>query len=106
MDVHMYTVGAIQENTFLLNQTGSTAAVIVDPGAEGERLAKEIADKGLTLEAILITHTHFDHIGAVADLHDATGAEVWCPAGEVETLRERDGIPLRIERRDLGLNAR
>lgn len=92
MDVHMYSVGPIQENTFLLNQTGSTAAVIVDPGAEGERLAKEIADKGLTLEAILITHTHFDHIGAVADLHDATGAEVWCPAGEVETLRDPNAV--------------
>lgn len=92
MDVRMYTVGMIQENCFLVSQTGATEAVIVDPGDDAPKLLAAIEEHGLTLQGILITHTHFDHIGAVADLHDATGAEVWCPAGEVETLRDPNAV--------------
>lgn len=92
MDVRMYTVGMIQENTFLVSRKGGTEAVIIDPGEEAPKLLAAIEEHGLTLVGILITHTHFDHIGAVADLHDATGAEVWCPAGEVETLRDPNAV--------------
>lgn len=92
MDVRMYTVGMIQENCFLVSHTGATEAVIVDPGDDAPKLLAAIEEHGLTLAGILITHTHFDHIGAVADLHDATGAEVWCPAGEVETLKDPNAV--------------
>jgi hydroxyacylglutathione hydrolase len=92
MDVRMYTVGMIQENCFLVSQEGASEAVIVDPGDDAPKLLAAIEEHGLTLAGILITHTHFDHIGAVADLHDATGAEVWCPAGEVETLKDPNAV--------------
>jgi hydroxyacylglutathione hydrolase len=92
MDVRMITVGMIQENSFLVSHEGATEAVIVDPGDEAPKLLAAIEEHGLTLAGILVTHTHFDHIGAVADLHDATGAEVWCPAGEVETLRDPNAV--------------
>lgn len=87
MDVAMFTVGPIQENTFLL-RTGADAksAVIVDPGEEAPRLLAEIEQLGVTLEAILLTHTHFDHVGAVAPIAKATGAPVYVPELEKHVL--------------------
>jgi hydroxyacylglutathione hydrolase len=83
MDVRMFTVGQIAENCFLFRKEGSDRAIVVDPGDEAERLEAAIDELGVTVEAILLTHTHFDHIGAVAPLARATGAPVWCP--EIET---------------------
>jgi glyoxylase-like metal-dependent hydrolase (beta-lactamase superfamily II) len=61
--------------------------VIVDPGEEAERLLKALDELGVQrLEAILITHTHFDHIGAVAPVAKATGAPVVCPELETAVL--------------------
>ena len=88
MDVQMYTVGPVQENCFLARLDGGTHAVIVDPGEEAPRLQKAIDDQGLTLDAILLTHTHFDHVGAVAPLAKATGAPVYCPELEVPVLQD------------------
>ena len=79
----MFTVGQIAENCFLFRKDGSDRAIVVDPGDEAERLEAAIEELGVTVEAILLTHTHFDHIGAVAPLARTTGAPVWCP--EIET---------------------
>lgn len=86
MDVRMWTVGPVAENTFLLRRDGSERALLVDPGDEGERLIAEIDALGAKVEAILLTHTHFDHVGAVAPLARHTGAPVYCPAGEAMVL--------------------
>jgi glyoxylase-like metal-dependent hydrolase (beta-lactamase superfamily II) len=88
MDVQMYSVGPVQENCFLARPEGADHAVIVDPGEEAPRLLEAIASQRLTLDAILLTHTHFDHVGAVAPLARATGAPVYCPAIEVTVLRD------------------
>jgi len=50
--------------------------------------AQAIADAGVTLDAILLTHTHFDHVGAVAPIARATGAPVYCPQLEVPVLQD------------------
>jgi glyoxylase-like metal-dependent hydrolase (beta-lactamase superfamily II) len=88
MDVQMYTVGPVQENCFLARADGASHAVIVDPGEEAPRLLRAIEDQGLALDAILLTHTHFDHVGAVAPLARATGAPVYCPRLEVPVLQD------------------
>jgi hydroxyacylglutathione hydrolase len=88
MDVRMLTVGPIQENCFLFRRDGSDRALIVDPGEEADRLLAEIAGMGVTLDAILLTHTHFDHVGAVAPIAKATGAEVWVPEIEKGVLAD------------------
>jgi hydroxyacylglutathione hydrolase len=91
IDVEMFTVGAVQENCFLVRpQDGpnSDRAVIVDPGDEAARLLQAIEDAGVTLDAILLTHTHFDHVGAVAPVARATGAPVYCPQLEVPVLQD------------------
>jgi len=84
MDVRMFTVGAVQENCFLLRRDGADAALIVDPGDEAERILHAVDELGVTIAAILLTHTHFDHVGAVAPVAKATGAPVYCP--KLETI--------------------
>ncbi len=88
IDARVFTVGPVQENCYLVRPTGSDRAVIVDPGEEAPRLLAAIEELGVTLEAILITHTHFDHVGAVAPVAKATGAPVWCPELERGVLAD------------------
>jgi hydroxyacylglutathione hydrolase len=88
MDVRMLSVGPIQENCFLLRRDGSDRALIVDPGEEADRLLGAIDELGVTLDGILLTHTHFDHVGAVAPIAKATGAEVWVPEIEKPVLAD------------------
>jgi hydroxyacylglutathione hydrolase len=88
MDVRMFTVGQIAENCFVFRKDGSDRALIVDPGDEAERILGATDELGLTIDGILLTHTHFDHIGAVAPIAKATGAEVWCPEIEAPVLAD------------------
>ena len=88
MDVQSLTVGPVAENCYLLREGDSDRALIVDPGDEAERILEPVQALGLTVEAILITHCHFDHIGAVAPVARATGAKVYCPEIEVPVLAD------------------
>ena len=84
----MFTVGMVQENCFLFRRDGSDRALIVDPGEEPEKLLGAIDELGVKLDGILLTHTHFDHVGAVAPVAKATGAEVWVPELEKPVLAD------------------
>lgn len=87
IDVRMFTVGPVQENCFIVRAKDSDRGVIVDPGEEADRLIGALDAIGIkTVEAILVTHTHFDHVGAVAPVAAATGAPVYCPALETNVL--------------------
>ncbi len=88
LDVRMFTVGPVQENCFVVRRPDANAALVVDPGDEAPRLLAAIAELGLDVQAILLTHTHFDHVGAVAPLARATGAPVYCPELEVPVLQD------------------
>ena len=86
MDARCVTVGPLQENCWIVRREDSDRALVVDPGDEADRLIKAI--EGLTVEAILLTHTHFDHVGAVAALARHTKAPVYCPKLEVPVLQD------------------
>lgn len=73
----MFTVGPVQENCFVARREGSDRAVIIDPGEEAERIMAAVRDLGLTIDAVLVTHCHFDHVGAVAPVARETGAPVY-----------------------------
>jgi glyoxylase-like metal-dependent hydrolase (beta-lactamase superfamily II) len=62
------TVGAFQENCYLLTETDSNRCVIIDPGAESDRIIAAIERSGAAPEAIWLTHAHLDHIGAISGL--------------------------------------
>ena len=88
LDVRMSTVGPVQENCFVFRAADSDRALVVDPGEEEDRILGAIEELGVSVEAILLTHTHFDHIGAVAPVAKATGAPVYCPEIEVPVLAD------------------
>ena len=88
LEVRMLTVGPVAENCFVIRREGSDRALIVDPGEEAERILATVEETGAKAEAILLTHCHFDHIGAVAPVAAATGATVYCPEIEVPVLAD------------------
>ncbi len=92
LDVRSFTVGPVQENAYIVRaRRRRGGAVLIDPGDEPERLLGAIEALGVQIEAILITHCHFDHIGAVAPVARATGAPVYCPEIERPVLEDIDG---------------
>ena len=89
LDVRAFTVGPVQENCYIVRaHAAAERAVIVDPGEEAERLLEAAEALGVEIEAILVTHCHFDHIGAVAPVARATGAPVYCPQIEAPVLAD------------------
>ena len=89
IDARMFTVGPVQENCYFVRLPDSERAVIIDPGDEPERLLDALKALNITtVEAILLTHTHFDHVGAVAPVARATGAPVYCPERETQVLAD------------------
>jgi len=88
-DVRMFTVGPVQENAYIVAPDRTSGrALMIDPGEEPERLLAAAEALGVEIEAILITHCHFDHIGAVAPVARASGAPVYCPEIERPLLSE------------------
>jgi hydroxyacylglutathione hydrolase len=88
MDVRSFTVGPVAENTYVCRRDGADRGLVVDPGDEADRILAAIDELGLGIDAILLTHTHFDHVGAVAPVARATGAPVYCPELEVPVLAD------------------
>ena len=87
--VDRYELGPIGTNCYVVrSERGAPEAVVVDPGADAAELRLELAQLGTRCAAILLTHTHYDHIGGVADLAEGTGAPVYVPAGEAAVLAD------------------
>ena len=69
MQIEELTVGMVQTNCYILSKEDGRECIVIDPGAEGARIRKHIGNRKIA--AILLTHGHFDHIGAVRELMDA-----------------------------------
>ena len=78
MNLRTMTLGLYQVNTYLL--TNDTEAVVIDPGYEADAILDAL--EGKALKAILLTHGHFDHVGAVKELVAETGCDVYIHAAE------------------------
>jgi glyoxylase-like metal-dependent hydrolase (beta-lactamase superfamily II) len=65
MSIAACTVGAFEENCYLVSDASTGRGVLVDPGDEGERIIAMVQESGVTLDAIWLTHAHLDHIGAI-----------------------------------------
>lgn len=61
-------VGPIQTNCYILSDPKTKEAIVIDPGAEADRIGREIRKKGLSVIAYLLTHAHWDHIDGLSDL--------------------------------------
>jgi hydroxyacylglutathione hydrolase len=76
LDVVALPNGQFAENCYLVADTGSREAVIIDPGEESAGFLAELKKKGWSLQAIWLTHAHIDHIMGVGPVHRATGAPI------------------------------
>lgn len=79
MEMMCVPVGPLQANCYLVWDEAKNACA-VDPGGEPGRLAEIVEKRGLDLQAILVTHGHFDHVEGVKGLAEAAGARVYCSA--------------------------
>jgi glyoxylase-like metal-dependent hydrolase (beta-lactamase superfamily II) len=97
--VEQLPLGPIETNCYLVrSDLGASEAAVVDPSFDATAIRLRLAQLGARCAAILITHGHWDHLLAVADLAEGTGAPVYMPEGERALLEEPDGsssVPLR-----------
>jgi len=77
LKVHAMALGAYQTNCYILHDESSKTCCVVDPGYEADTILDKLDALGLTVEAILLTHGHFDHVGAVRELAAETGCDVY-----------------------------
>jgi len=70
-------VGSYQTNCYILRDISSHSCAIIDPGNESEKILQTVQNLGLQVNAILLTHGHFDHVGAVEEIVRATGCKLW-----------------------------
>ncbi len=98
--VDQLSLGQIGTNCYLVRaDEEATDAVVIDPGDDASEIERALEARGATCAAILLTHGHYDHFGALAELADSTGAPVWLPEGELDVFRRPDayfvGVPTR-----------
>jgi len=80
-------VGPLLENAYIVEHVPSRRAVVIDPGDEGEAILSEIGKLGLTVEKLLLTHGHFDHVGATGLLKEKTAGKVYIHPADVDRLK-------------------
>jgi len=86
--VDRYELGPLGTNCYVVRtERGAAEAAVVDPGGDAATLRLELAQMGATCAGILITHSHWDHLGGVADLAEGTGARVYMSAVEAPVLQ-------------------
>ena len=77
LKIHTLALGLYQTNCYIIHDDSMKTCCIIDPGYDADKILACLEENGLTAEAILLTHGHFDHVGAVKDLAAETGCKVY-----------------------------
>lgn len=109
MNIKLMQVGEIGTNCYLLEDEDTRSAAIIDPGGEAQGILDQAKADGVQVKAILLTHSHYDHTGAVRELREALpgvpvylhpadaaqlGTAVMPPIGETLPYQEGDTVPV------------
>lgn len=106
LDIIKLNVGINATNCYIIKYQDNTG-IIIDPGADGDKLLGKIDKLNLTIEKIILTHGHFDHIGALDKVREKTGAHVYIHQQDAEYLVNPDknlssvfSAPLKVKPAD------
>ena len=91
MKILHLSVGRLQTNCYIVWAEDSNRCAVIDPGDEADRILKNMEDRALTLDAIMLTHGHFDHVGAVKTLCEKTGCKVYMNIKELALPQQLTG---------------
>ena len=83
LKTHVLPLGDYQTNCYIIHEENSKSCCVIDPGYSADEILDKIEDLGLTVDAILLTHGHFDHVGAVRELAAETGCKVYLQEGDL-----------------------
>ena len=82
-------LGPFGSNCYIVGSESTKEGMIIDPGGEPEVILKNVKDLGLDIKFIVLTHGHIDHVGALKETQEATGAEVAIHINDAESLQDR-----------------
>ena len=77
MKLDVLPLGSYQTNCYIVRADNAQSCAVIDPGDEAEKVLRTVKNLGLTVDAVLLTHGHFDHVGAVEAIVKATGCKLW-----------------------------
>ncbi len=89
MIIEKLEVEPFASNCYIVGAESNKEGIIIDPGAEANRILKRVEDLGLEIKLIVLTHPHMDHIGALKEVKEATGAEVAIHTDDAESLQKQ-----------------
>jgi glyoxylase-like metal-dependent hydrolase (beta-lactamase superfamily II) len=87
MIIKKFTVGPLQENCYIVGDEDTKQAIVIDPGDEPDRILEVIKNNNFKIVAVILTHAHFDHVGAAGDIKRETGAKVLINDGDMELYK-------------------
>jgi len=88
LNVETFTLGPLQTNAYLVTDGSGSRGFVIDPGMGPKRLMDRIAERKLTIEAIVLTHAHFDHMAGVDEVRRAAGCPVYLHDLEADWLTD------------------
>lgn len=89
MIIKKLEVGPFASNCYIVGSENNKEGMIIDPGDEAKRILNEVKDLGLDIKIVALTHGHIDHIGALKEVKEATGAQVAIHTDDVRVLKDK-----------------
>ncbi len=89
MIIEKLELGSFASNCYIVGAESSKEGMIIDPGAEANKILRKVRDLGLKVKVIVLTHAHIDHIGALKEVKEATDAEVCIHTDDAKSLGGR-----------------
>ncbi len=96
MIIERVVVSPFATNCYIVGSESSREGIIIDPGDESKVILKKVADLGLDIKLIVLTHGHIDHIGALKDIKEATGAEMAIHTDDAKSLHGKGGFIISL----------
>ncbi len=94
MEMEILELGLLHTNCYLIWDEKTLDGVLLDPGDQANKIIDRVAQLGFAVRGIVLTHRHFDHVGAVAKLREVYGCPVYAPAGDIGLPENLSGEPI------------